>query len=161
MHSHLIPTLEKFLISTNHDDNDVEIMLNVFQDRQACDTLFVCLLMSHVWGEFYKYDIARVIHARDGCKFSDDDYYHHFQVSMIANLMEVVGSDRLGGEVKEIFGAKSQWKKWLNVEAKYILRGRKRDESDTEENAAWTIWSEAKAELEKLEKLDKMSVEAS
>ena len=157
--SHLIPILEDFLLS-NHKDKDVGIMLDVFQDRKACDTVFVCHLMSHVWGEFQKYDIARVIQARDVCKFGDDDYYRSFQISMIVTLMKTAGSDKFGGEVKEIFGAKSQWKKWLKVKENYILRGRKTDESDKDEDTAWNIWSNAKAELEKVKALDKTSVEA-
>ena len=106
--------------------------------------------MSHVWGEFQKKDIARIIQARDVCKFGDDDYYRSFQTSMIVTLMETAGSDEFGKEVKDIFGAKSQWKKWLEVKERYILGGRKRDERNTEEKAAWKIWSDAKAELEKL-----------
>lgn len=106
--------------------------------------------MSPIWGEFQKHDIERVILARDGRKFDDVKFYHFFQVIMIATLMEAAGSDRVGGKVKEILDAKSQWKKWLKVEEKFVLRGRKRDENDEEENAAWTIWSKAKAELEKL-----------
>ena len=135
-------------------------MLNVFQDRKACDTMFVCYLMSHVWGEFQKHDIARVIQARDVCKFDDDDYHRSVQVSMIVALMKTAGSDEFGGGVEEIFGAKSQWKKWLKVEEKFSLRGQKRDENDKDENAAWKIWSDAEAELEKIKELDKKSVEA-
>ena len=115
--------------------------------------------MSHVWGEFEKSDIARVIQARDVCKFSDDDDYRSFQVNRIVTLMKIPGSDEFGGGVKEIFDAKSQWKKWLKVEEKFSLRGRKRNENDKDENAAWKIWSETKAELEKLKELDKLPLQ--
>ena len=135
-------------------------MLNVFQNRKACDTIFVCHLMSQVWGEFQKNDIARIIQARDVCKFRDDDDYRSFQIRMIVTVMETAGSDELGGEVGEIFGAKIQWKKWFEVKEKYNLRGRKRDENNKDENAAWNVWSDAKAELKKLQELDKMSVDA-
>ena len=135
-------------------------MLNVFQNRKACDTIFVCHLMSDMWGKFQKNDIARIIQARDVCKFGDDDYYRSLQISRIVALMELAGSDEFGGEVKEIFGAKSQWKKWLKVKERCILPDRKRDERDTEEKAAWKTWSEAQAELANLKELDNMSVEA-
>lgn len=151
--------IRKFLPS-DLKDKDVEIMLNVFQNRKACDTIFVCHLMSHVWGEFQEDDIARIIQARDVCKFGDDDYRLPFQISMIVTFMETARSDELGGKVKEIFGAKSQWKMWLKVRERYTRRGKKRDQRDTAENTAWKIWSEAQAELEKLKEVDKMSVEA-
>ena len=156
---HLTPTAEELLFS-NHEDNDVSIMLNVLQDGKACDTAFVCHLMSQVWGEFQKYDIARVIQARGVCKYGDDDDYRSSQFSMIVTLMETAGTDGFGEEVEEIFGLVFRWKKWLKVKEKYVLRGGKRDEKNKDENAAWKIWCDAKAELEHLKELDKMPVEA-
>ena len=157
LYSRLIPTLEEILLS-NHRGKDVEIMRNVFKDRKACDTIFVCHLMSPVWGEFQEDDIARVIQARGVCKFDDD--YRSLQVSIIVNLMKTGGSEHFGGGDKEIVGAKSQWKKWLKVEEQISSRGGEKDRNDKDENAAWNIWSDAKAKLEQLKELDKKPLEA-
>ena len=154
LQSHLIPTLEETFLS-NYQEKDAEIMLNVFKDRKACDTIFVCHLMSPVWGDLQEDDIARVIQARGVCKF--DDGYRSLQVSMIVNLMKTGGIDAFGGGDKETFDAKSQWQKWLKVKEKFSPCGGERDENNKDKNAARKIWSDAKTELEKL---DKKSLEA-
>ena len=139
-------------------------MCKVFYDSKACDTIIVCLLMRHVWGDFDKVDIAWVIQVRDGCRLGregcDCFFYHFLQVRMIAKSLKPGGIVKYGEEVKDILDAACHSKRWLKVKESYMLRGGKRDENDKDENAAWKIWSDAKAEWEELEELDKMSVEA-